>query len=613
MKSLNILRSLLNDASLNCDVDTTRDWTTIQSRYEREGLSFLTITLPQFDSWLLEGLESGCATPSIWPAFRRRAGSKSILPCFLHGLTERVFDAKSGEIRCDADVAAIFYIRQICVAHKKLKVECTPKRVDKAFAGYRDIEVELSQSTKLELTGVQRAVAEFVGKRLQAFWSLSETCVPHHGPGATFERIKGNQKFVVRDWYERWDDVFSWEDLYGFSTDPLSGSSIKRNDELPVRVTQVPKTLKAPRIISVEPVAMQYAQQYVAERLRATLERTPIGSQVLFTNQRVHKFKALLGSIDRHCATIDLSEASDRVSNLLVLEIFRHCPEILRCLMATRSSKALMPDGTMLNLAKFASMGSATTFPVEAICFYVLAVAGVVEHEWSKISSWPEVHASMNTLGHWKVGSDGRSWRRVLEESTDTVFVYGDDIICPVESFSKVAESLESVGLKVNRKKSFHKGFFRESCGMDAYRSYDITPVYFRKPFPASFRDASEASSWVATSNLLYEKGCWRASQAARDELEQVLGPIPHVAKESSALGFWSFLGSRSVGRWNKKFFRFDVQGFTVSSKNRSDVIDGDAALLKHQLSTGVQEDGNHLKTSAERYSTRLKRKWVTI
>lgn len=118
MKSLNILRSLLNDASLNCDVDTTRDWTTIQSRYEREGLSFLTITLPQFDSWLLEGLESGCATPSIWPAFRRRAGSKSILPCFLHGLTERVFDAKSGEIRCDADVAAIFYIRQICVAHK---------------------------------------------------------------------------------------------------------------------------------------------------------------------------------------------------------------------------------------------------------------------------------------------------------------------------------------------------------------------------------------------------------------------------------------------------------------------------------------------------------------
>jgi hypothetical protein len=75
------------------------------------------------------------------------------------------------------------------------------------------------------------------------------------------------------------------------------------------------------------------------------------------------------GSVSGEIATIDLSDASDRVSLALVEELFGFNPGFLRFLKLSRSPFAQLPGGELVLLNKFASMGSALTFPVEAMVF----------------------------------------------------------------------------------------------------------------------------------------------------------------------------------------------------------------------------------------------------
>jgi hypothetical protein len=53
-----------------------------------------------------------------------------------------------------------------------------------------------------------------------------------------------------------------------------------------------------------------------------------------------------------------------------------------------------------------------------------------------------------------------------------------------VDWYRCVTDALSSVGLVVNHDKSFVHGHFRESCGMDAFRGVQVTPIRFRKPLP---------------------------------------------------------------------------------------------------------------------------------
>jgi hypothetical protein len=55
--------------------------------------------------------------------------------------------------------------------------------------------------------------------------------------------------------------------------------------------------------------------------------------------------------------------------------------------------------------------------------------------------------------------------------------VFGDDIEQETEFIKNTMVSLEMCNLKVNVGKSFVRGYFRESCGMDAFGGHDITPV----------------------------------------------------------------------------------------------------------------------------------------
>lgn len=378
MKSLEILNSLLQDVSRTLGTDMSRDWITIQTRFQHEGYSFLTITLPAYSTWLEQSLEEGKMLPTIFSRFKRRG--HSVGPCFLQGLTKHVFSYDTGDLLETADPSSVFFIRSICALFKKIKLPCSDARNVRSIMKFVDTDRTLPD--KVELNNIERSVAHVVLRSLKIF--EYDDSLPKHGKGATFERILGNQKYRVRDFYQRWNDVINPEDLYGFYRGEGEDIVIiDESKEKPCRLSLVPKTLKGPRLIAVEPVAMQYAQQYLASILIRSMSASSLTSHIDFHNQEINRSLAKKGSIDGSIATIDLSEASDRISLSLVNEVFASDPELLRAMLAFRSRYCQLPSDKYLKgernlpLKKYSTSGSALTFPVETLVFlYSIAVCG---------------------------------------------------------------------------------------------------------------------------------------------------------------------------------------------------------------------------------------------
>ncbi len=602
MKSLDILLGLLDEAHFKTCASLSRDRSTILSRYENEGESFLGITLPLFSEWLEESLQQGTVATWIFSRFRKRPKRISALPCFLHGLTCRVFDAKTGAILAQPDSLAVDVIRQICLWYKKVFEVCDPVRDRKAKEAYRSVDDSLRRLPKFqdEKVAILNAVCRRFFPKVESGFIAAiddESILPRHGPGATADKAWANRKYLGRSFYWRWNDILSWEHLYGFQTiDSAQGQSIRPVNELPVKVVSVPKTMKTSRIICVEPTAMQYAQQLTAARLVKSLRKADLYRHLNFDDQRPNQEAAYRGSVDGSVATIDLSEASDRVSVKLVSAVFRHSPLLLRHLFGCRSTRAVMQDGSLIHLRKYASMGSALTFPVEAVCFLMICIAAVCDER--KV---------FNRLGRVKS-------LEAFEKARKDILVFGDDIVIPVDVVVKVKEYLMAFGLKVNSKKSFFQGGFRESCGMDYFNGVLVTPVYLRQHPPTSHRDASNFVSWVHMANRFYKKGWTHTAHRIADYIDKMY-QLPVVRETCAGLG-WHFYreGPTATLRWNKKTntSEYVVNTLVVGSTQFSDELDGEDRLLFYHLNRGKADEYLSDPTrSPKRNSLKLRRRKV--
>lgn len=594
MKSLtSVLRMVLTECSTRCDADTSRDILTMERRVKDEGLSFFTIALPAFCSDFERSLDLGQVVPHSFLGFKK---TKS-LPSFLRGLTGLIFDQVSGKLLPEPSSEAILCIRQVCLMFKKLSMPCTPTRVTRAYDKFVECEYEVRQANA-SLSKVERDSFLVLSRLL---WTqvlgrldrdLATYCLmPRHGPGATGERLSGNSKYVHRKWHDRLELAFPFTE-YGISSYTALGELegvdfIEPGAEQPVRVITVPKTLKTPRIIAIEPVCMQYTQQAVAGRIVPQLESHSLtGGHINFSNQEVNRDLAFRGSRERSYATLDLSEASDRVSASLVADMLSGVPLLRDAVFACRTRTALV-EGEIYPINKFASMGSALCFPLESMAFFTLLI----------LSELKRLNLPIST----------RSVRLVRKN----VFVYGDDLIIPVDAAPLACSTLKSFGLKVNTKKSFWTGKFRESCGMDAYDGVNVTPVYFRRLPPASKLDASEAVSAVAFANLLYSKGWWRTAQHVRRLVEKVLGKLPYVAQTASCLGWWSVRYGHSVEGWDSTLHTPLVKSYVVKTKQLPDPLEGYPALMKFFLLGPYRIPGMNLETRVDTGSLTLKSRWA--
>jgi hypothetical protein len=225
-----------------------------------------------------------------------------------------------------------------------------------------------------------------------------------------------------------------------------------RTTDYVARQTNVPKSYKALRSITPQPVVLQWAQKGVQGPLYKYIELHPYLSRVMpLTNQGQNAHLARQGSQWEFFATLDLSHASDSVTLKHVTRLF-HGTELLDWLLATRATHVRVQD-TVLVSNIFAGMGSSLCFPTETIVF--AAACELVKRHGHAVSPLDNVYS-----------------------------VYGDDIIVPTAWAKPLIWLLTQLGFSINLEKSFTSGPFRESCGMEAYRGYDVTPI--RYPFHTS-------------------------------------------------------------------------------------------------------------------------------
>jgi len=204
-------------------------------------------------------------------------------------------------------------------------------------------------------------------------------------------------------------------------------------------------------------------------------------------------------------------------------------------------------------------MGSACTFPVQSLIFLAIAL-GVTLHE---SNTKPSIKAIRRLSGR--------------------VRTFGDDIIVESKVAEKVAEVLSLFGLKVNPSKTFWNGNFRESCGLDAFRGYDVTPTYIMSQ---PLRSKPETvSSVVSSHNNFLAKGWLQAAAYLEQTVRKECRTIPTVSTDSGVFGLQTYgvPDNRHLKRrWNRNLHRLEHRSICVRTQSIRVRDQGESMILQY-------------------------------
>jgi hypothetical protein len=475
-----------------------------------------------------------------------------------------------GTVRPEPCATSVRVIRQFCYLFYKYELPYTHEQEQQVLQAFEKTEQDLASHTqflhhigeeldscaptrrnryKATSTLAVAREARILLARLFAYFEPLNI-VPRHGPGAVATKQKLEEKYRFVNVSDRITSVYPLDAFFcaslGHVCDTYKAYKCITGHDLPARVLLVPKDSRGPRLISCEPVDFQWVQQGLGRAIVEHVEGHRISKySVHFTDQMPNRIGALLGSQDGRYATLDLKEASDRVSLALVRLLFPS--GLLPYLEASRSLCTELPDGRILHLDKFAPMGSALCFPILALTIWSILQAGA---------------------------PDGFTRERIL--------VYGDDVIVPTAYAAKAIEHLESFGLLVNRDKSCTSGLFRESCGLDAFKGVPVTPVRFRTVW-SSTPGPDVYTSWIAYANSCYDRQYYGTYETIVSRLKSIYGPIPsedmHLACPSIRVAPEDEKPQRR--RWNKNLQKFEYFVTTVRSRSIARQMPGWHKLLR--------------------------------
>jgi hypothetical protein len=493
----------------------------LESRTRHEGISFLTKTLPRLGKALDKAL---CL---VEPLNAVKCGFKpaqdSTVPKFLGELFQQVLTNDGWPLQAPC-ANCVRSIRLICYLFYKYELPYSHEQQSEVVKQFERTEDECRQFAEdhhglrecldnntlgnpgcKACFGAYRATCTTAKKQgiiqearktlTRLFCNFDPMDVyPRHGPGAVATRQRFQEKYQWTNVSKDLTDVYPFDAFFcasqGHVCDSYESFDSITEKSLPARVVLVPKDSRGPRLISCEPVDYQWIQQGLGRAIVEHVEKHEMTCHnVFFTDQVPNQIGALYGSRNGKYATLDLKEASDRVTLELVRTLF---PEHLyKCLVAARSCSTILPDGRELPLTKFAPMGSCLCFPVLALVVWVL------------------LDSSMKDA-----------------DARESIHVYGDDVIVPTAQAEDAISTLSMFGLKVNTDKSCTKGSFRESCGMDAFNGTNVTPVRLRTVWSSS-RSPHVYSSWIAYANSFFDRQCYGTYNYIVDALVAVYRYIP--------------------------------------------------------------------------------------
>lgn len=596
MKSMvRLAQTLLHEVGSVTGISTAKDEETLILRCRNEGLSFITITLPAFEKELMLYIDRGGYTPSTsFLSFKKRGG----IPEFLGGFLSILFD-DYGNLRWpvvsedwDYQSQIIGHLRQFLLLTSKVNMDCTDSRIESAMDSYITVDnglPVLHENVLEEFRSMtRRIIRPFLMDIESAIW---HDFSPSFSSGALATRETYNERFASQVWTERLEEVFPHSyDLVVNYRDQLSCEVqiLDRACETPSKVTHVPKTMKTPRIIAEEPVYNAYAQQGILKQMTRTLlepKHKSFFEGFGWKYQDWNRLLAQIGSESGKLATIDLSEASDRVSAQLVFDgLLKDHQFLSQAVSACRSERANVL-GQVIDLNKFASMGSALTFPIESMVFYIIVHM-----------AWERTYGSIS---------------RALTPS-DGVRVYGDDIVVPVRLVPILIKLLETYGLKVNVHKSFYKGFFRESCGADWYAGRPVSPVRLRAPLPGKNQHARDLVKAIEFHNHLFNRG-WFETAKYVETLIQSQRFVPYGPSAVPGVHLHSFDHDKYRTRTSPTLQRPELYSLIAREAKPKDPLDGYGALRKFFRSRFEDREPEHLLRDGRSQCVGINTGWVPM
>lgn len=444
----------------------------VLKRLAAEGMKFLTVELPKISAAVLRGLEGGSFDRTELTSFSFKGSTLR----FMEKLLNEIFCSKSGMLLSVPSGNAIAAVRQLCEYTYKLGIPNSKDIEKKAISSFINNEEEL------EKVGNDPEVIGFANQLRKDF----ETYYPEISrvdiigilsefrPRATAGTFVGSDELYfiekistsasTRPVFSKALDGFykpypgakfgpkKVEGVYSSSTCSVKPVYEPNHSELLL----VPKDSRGPRTICRETLKRVETQMAFFDYMVDKLPKISNGA-INFRDQLVNRQIAEKSSVTKEYATLDLKDASDRVSYKVVRKIFENSPGLSWFLKGSRRATHVSLDKVVhligarapLRLSKLAGMGSGLTFPTMSLLIS-LAICRIVKTKFSNLS---------------------------YEYIRSCVFVYGDDICVPSKWAADSAIALAKIGLKVNTKKSFVHGNFRESCGGDYYAGVDVTPT----------------------------------------------------------------------------------------------------------------------------------------
>lgn len=611
---------------------TELDIKKVVRRQACEGAFFLTRTLPSFGKDFLTSVEIGsCSSADLFPGFTRigRAGGP---PKFLRGFFELIF-SRNGELLPTPNVDAAAAIHDICQTFSKLEGAAKDETVQEQYTTFVGTDNTLRVG-KWDLF-LQARMA--LGDLFRDF--KIDHCHEYSvGSGSSFGGLSTANKKWTELFHRRWQLPASrYVSESRFLCDPESGEFVCRRDitwdagerassvqRLPIKsakLTDVAKDARGARLISVEPVEHMWIQQGQARLIREWVEKHAFTKGHLsFSDQTINASMAVEGSRTGKWATLDLKDASDRVSLDLVetiwparisnwlktsrteyftmpatrwIDVVETQPPVgwvkpeglgldrSKCEFNAIDGKAMPKTGLYIPVwkyKKFAPMGSAVCFPVMALTIWAIVTAEL---------------------------------SRKHERTVRDFYIYGDDLIVDVDDVKDVRAALEACGLMLSDKKCFQgtKSLrFREACGSDSFNGKPVRVHRIKKDLisennlhseDASVGISSETlASWFRYEAAADEACMYHFAAAVRDELEKALGEdLRFVYKNLPGTPF-SFRRINEPNaslatvphnrlRWNKKLQRVEVLTF-VGYTSATSVLDEDGDL-NHLLRSYVK------------------------
>jgi hypothetical protein len=582
---IRLLTLILEDVAKQLCLGRTafkKDVSYLERRFSSEGSVFLTKTLPK----LAKSLDRALAEDSKFllpPEFSGKVYGKTILPKFLWTLWVLIFDEDGKVKRYDTDydkgdsgschyppescrqIIAVRSIRQVGYLLYKMEGSYTPEDEKAVFDKFINVDAELASLPEEFPTFGQDMVRAIENARILLWGCLRDfdpwDIIPRHGPGAVATGEKQWEKFYFKRCFRKLDRVYSFAEYFYLNLNHLCDEVSLYHpamddyvEEARAKACAVPKDSRGPRLISEEPLEIQWIQQGLKGAIvkAITSKRSPACGYVNFDNQEINRNLALMHSRgDSDFVTLDLSDASDRVSLWLVEKLFPK--RIFEALYASRSESTMLPDGRTIKLNKFAPMGSAVCFPVEALVFWSISVGVLVN-----------------------IRHCGDLYK------LPPVYVYGDDIIMRKQDYDLVRPTFEKLKLRFSEGKCCTGRFFRESCGCDAFKGKDVTPVRISKPWQIPRRQRRLSSkallAYVAYANALRSdaRGFEKASAYLESLLVEQFGPLPITnAVGKCPLAFVRKIGENSTvramnlalfkSRYNRSLQRVQIRVPTVA------------------------------------------------